>query len=312
MTDTEAGTPTGRDAGPAPGVLEAALSWLRAHAEWFGPRWDEHFPPRDFDGATVMELLMLCRLLRRTAPSAPGGPGLERAAAEVARNTVAGAGRDQGTENLPYRLWTLALLDDLGHPADEPFAAASALAERHPPRPPGGGASPVHALELRHILDLARLPVPADLPGPGPLYEACVAEHADGTGEYDAYGITHTVLYATDFGDRPPPGDTARLGRVLDDLLRAYLSRGHLDLVAELVLCSRIVHGAPSELERRAWERLAGAQRPDGSLPGPPFDAAVLAERTGEKATAYVFRTCYHTTLVTAMAAAHAGAAARA
>lgn len=305
------GTTARTDASTPSGVLDAALAWLTEHAEWFGPRWDDHFPPRDFAGSTVMELLMLCRLLRRMDPAPPGAAELERAAAELARDAVAATAPGGEGENPPYRLWTAALLADLGRPADGPLADARAPAERRPPRPPGAGASPVLALELRHILDLAGLAAPADLPGAAPLYEACLAEHAGGTGEYDAYGVTHAVLYATDFGARPLPGDAARTGRVLDGLLRAYLDEGHLDLAAELLLCARIVRGGPSALERRAWDRLAGAQRPDGSLPGPPFDAGVLAGRTGERATAYVFRTCYHTTLVTAMAAAHAGASAR-
>ncbi|PDP87100.1 hypothetical protein CQJ94_13135 [Glycomyces fuscus] len=311
MAATGAGTTARTDGDTASGVLDAALAWLTDHAEWFGPRWDDHFPPRDFAGATVMELLMLCRLLRRSDPAPPGAAELERAASGLARDAVAAADPGRDAENLPYRLWTLALLADLGHPDEGPFAAARALAERRPPRPPGAGASPVHALELRHILDLAGLAAPAGLPGAAPLYDACVAEHAGGTGEYDAYGVTHTVLYATDFGARPLPGDTAAMGRVLGGLLRAYLDEGHLDLAAELLLCARIAGGGPPALERRAWDRLAAAQRPDGSLPGPPFDAQVLAGRTGERATAYVFRTCYHTTLVTAMAAAHAGAHAR-
>jgi hypothetical protein len=290
-------------------LLDGTLAWLTAHAEWFGPRWDEHFPPRDFDGATVMELLMLCRLLRRSGPS-EGARRLERAAVDVARGTVRAPGGDPGadTEHLAYRLWVLALLVELDSSEDEAFAGARALAERYPPRGPENGSSPVHALELRHILGLAGLPAPADLPGTAPLYDACVAEHGDRADEYDAYGITHTVLYATDFGARPLPGDAARMGRVLDRLLGVYLDEGHLDLVAELLLCARICGGPRPGAERRAWDRLAGAQRPDGSLPGPHFDPAVLASRTGERATAYVFRTCYHPTLVTAMAAAHAGA----
>ncbi|WP_160050044.1 MULTISPECIES: hypothetical protein [unclassified Nocardiopsis] len=302
---TETGTPTPQH-GTASGVLDGALAWLTDHAPWFGTRWDEHFPPRDFAGATVLELLMLCRLLRRGGPGAahPGAARLERAAVAAALDVLPEAGDAPGPAGPAHRLWLLALLADLGRPT----GTVTALAERHPPAVPGPGTSPVHALELRHVLGLAGLPAPPELPGTEPLYDACVAEHAGRTGEYDAYGVTHTVLYATDFGARPLPGDASRMARVLTGLLRAYLDEGHLDLAAELLLCARIAGGADPGLERRGWEELAAAQRPDGSLPGPPFDAAVLAGRAGERATAYVFRTCYHTTLVTAMAAARAGA----
>ena len=136
MAVTRTGRSTWVDGGIASQVLSAALAWLAAHTEWFGPRWDDHFPPRDFDGATVMELLMLCRLLRRSGPTEPGMAELERAAVELAKDMVAvppGSGRSM--EHLSYRLWTLALLADLGHVPDESFTAVRAMAERFPPRP---------------------------------------------------------------------------------------------------------------------------------------------------------------------------------
>ncbi|WP_159033596.1 hypothetical protein [Streptomyces sp. WMMB 322] len=64
-------------------------------------------------------------------------------------------------------------------------------------------------------------------------------------------------------------------------------------------------------LVNAAWNALASAARPDGSVPSPVHRPDVLAGLTGDKAAAYVFGTCYHTTLAAALASGVALAAGR-
>ncbi|MFB7912981.1 DUF6895 family protein [Streptomyces sp. NPDC056061] len=60
----------------------------------------------------------------------------------------------------------------------------------------------------------------------------------------------------------------------------------------------------PGAWRRAGWHALAAAQRVDGAVPGPVHRTRVLGGLTGDKATAYLFGTCYHTTLASALAAA--------
>ncbi|WP_073784627.1 DUF6895 family protein [Streptomyces sp. CB01580] len=134
----------------------------------------------------------------------------------------------------------------------------------------------------------------------------------------------------------------ARVREIVRVLLGVHLARGSLDLLAELLLCEAALDacredghvprlgrgtdpgmgpaakpgpdlvpvpgastGPGSGLWRRAgWNALAAAQRPDGAVPGPVHRPEVLAGLAGDKAAAYLFGTCYHTTLAAALAAA--------
>ncbi|MFE1100721.1 DUF6895 family protein [Nocardiopsis alba] len=287
-------------------VLAGALTWLADHVDWFGPLWDEHFPPRPFEGATLLELLSLCRVLRRNGVDDPRARRLFDLALPLAERTARSPGFSRALsadpETLLHRWWLLALLADLGRPLPGPSIEARRLARDH--RAHGGpGVSPVYALEEHHIRSLAGEAFLGDsLPG---RFSEALAFHREGESEYDAYGITHAVLYAADLGTVVPPRGAPWTDRHLGELIELWERRDHLDLVAELLMCSRLMGREGWEhVARRAWSRLAAEQRPDGSLPGPPFDEAVAAGRSGERATAYVFRTCHHTTLVAAMAAA--------
>ena len=94
MAVTRTGRPTRVDGGTASQVLSAALAWLAAHTEWFGPRWDDHFPPRDFDGATVnapalpaVNVALAAGLVAVSAVSAPE-PVSGTPATDPARNRL--------------------------------------------------------------------------------------------------------------------------------------------------------------------------------------------------------------------------------
>ncbi len=118
----------------------------------------------------------------------------------------------------------------------------------------------------------------------------------------DAYEITHTSFYVSDFGFRDPPlSDDAReraqslLGKMLDDSVHSDA----WDLVAELILAQFCLGGDPV----RTSSGIAGiaclrrAQLPNGAIPG---RSAALRPDEGAS-TAEFFWKSYHTTLVTAL-----------
>jgi hypothetical protein len=128
--------------------------------------------------------------------------------------------------------------------------------------------------------------------------------------EAEAYGITHELFYATDFGGRAlpvPPQQVAEVQTVVRTLLATALVDGQLDLAAELIQCLLALDpGSTDPLLALGWRQMIEAQHPSGAVPGPPYVPQLIEQAEGDKRTALIFRTCYHTTLVAAMAAAAA------
>ncbi|MGW0552172.1 DUF6895 family protein [Streptomyces altiplanensis] len=112
-----------------------------------------------------------------------------------------------------------------------------------------------------------------------------------------AYGLTHDVFHLTDWGrargrmSRPLAG---YLRLWLPAWLESWLDEEMWDLAGELLAVTACLPAAP--YDPVAWQRLAGAQAPDGSVP-----AMGAAPPEGDRAGA--FAACYHATLVTAFAA---------
>ncbi|NUS16485.1 MAG: hypothetical protein HOY69_34660 [Streptomyces sp.] len=122
-----------------------------------------------------------------------------------------------------------------------------------------------------------------------------------------AYGITHDVFHATDWGRA-----AGRLPAPLAEYLRLWLpawtvtwSEERLwDLVGEFLAVAACLPGAP--FDDAAWRLLAAARTADGGLPeagDPPPPGTPDRED---------FLACYHSTLVAAFAATLARAAASA
>ncbi len=291
-------------------LLDRCLQWLGGHLHWFGDGWDDYFPPREVPETTLLELLLLCRVLH-TGPRAGDAAGFVHAVADAAE---AMAHRPDFADRLcdggpgfGYRVWLLALLRGLDRRVSAPFALASRLLAARQGDLRGADWSAPHALELGYILDLAGLP--HSLPRAEHLYQECDPTGIDPLrcGDNEVYAFTHVLLYATGFGERPLwalASEADQLRDTVATLLGSHLVTGHLDLVAELMMCARIVGGVPPELDALGWRRLAAAQHTDGAVNGPPFRAATHAGRSGENARTYLFRCCSHTTLVTAMALA--------
>jgi uncharacterized protein DUF6895 len=273
-----------------------AIGWLEENIAWFDPAvWNEMLPARAFAGGPLLELLVLCD----NVPCR----GLTEAALDLADRLTASpefrAGLYRGDVLFTYHLWLLVLMDRLGASRPHLLAAAQSLLDAGV-RPTADG---VAALELRHVVDLGGLASP-HLPSAARLYRRWRAgQHLDPfrlTGN-ECYALTHAVFYATSFGRAPLPPD-AELVRATRLLLAAHLETGDLDLGAELCHTALLVDG-PDGLAA-AHHRIATAARPDGAVPGPLHNPATLARASGRKAEAYLFGTCYHTTVVTALALA--------
>ncbi|WUR94829.1 hypothetical protein OG757_44545 [Streptomyces sp. NBC_01262] len=112
----------------------------------------------------------------------------------------------------------------------------------------------------------------------------------------DAYALTHTLFYATDFGAYPLPDcvSTQRVTASLDALLAWQLWEDDLDLVGEL-LAAAYACALPSRYSDMAltavWSEL---NRP---VVRGPF-AAHIRHRMNSIYDVEVFGSCYHTTLV--------------
>ncbi|MEU0273320.1 hypothetical protein [Streptomyces sp. NPDC006307] len=310
-------------------VLAGALRWVEANLGWFAPgRWEEFLPRRPFRPGPLLELLGLVRVLDRAGVVAKDAP-LARRALDLAEDAAGEAefarGLRRGDELFPYHLNLVALLEVLGRPQPrlravcEELLAADAGGHCRAYKPVLG------RLELRYFADRGGFTAPARLPDLGTLYRGSVAALDPDVLQLTAsetYALTHALFYATDFARRRDllggAGEVARLRGTVRVLLGAQLVRGGLDLLAELLLCDTALEHPPGAgpaeatgdalvydvLVYDAWAALAEAARPDGAVPSPVHRPEVWAGLDGDKAAAYVFGTCYHTTLAAALAAA--------
>ncbi|MFC8872566.1 DUF6895 family protein [Streptomyces sp. NPDC057148] len=320
-TDDAEAPPPGRDPAPdadaAPErVLAGALRWIDANLEWFRPRrWEEHLPPRPFRPGPLLELLGLLRVLDREGVL-PRNAALPGRALDLAAETAADPGFERslrrGDAYFPYHLNLVTLLEHLGRPQPALRARSEALLAADA----GGHSRPykpvLNRLELRYFLDRGGATAPPSLPTVEALLRQSVAALDPDVlqlTESETYALTHAVFYATDFGRHRldlGTGPRTRLRETVRVLLGVHLARGSLDLLAELLLCTRALAEGPeiSPAERAGWHLLARAVRPDGAVPSPVHRPETLATLTGDKAAAYLFGTCYHTTTAAALAAA--------
>jgi len=116
----------------------------------------------------------------------------------------------------------------------------------------------------------------------------------------DAYALTHTVMYLTDFGRNSPPRKLplAELGVLVDASLAWNLLTEDLDILIELLLSISMVPLPWSPYARMAWDLVHSVWDSLGFLPSPTFKRAELDTLTGDDAEAYVARNSYHTDYV--------------
>jgi hypothetical protein len=115
-----------------------------------------------------------------------------------------------------------------------------------------------------------------------------------------AYGATHGIMFATDFGAFAPPafvdldGATARV----DAALAWAIASEDLDLVLEFLISATLLRKPWSPYAWAAWHFSMGVWDELGFIPSPSFNSSIFASLKGEEAQAYVFRHVYHTVFV--------------
>ncbi len=115
----------------------------------------------------------------------------------------------------------------------------------------------------------------------------------------DDYAVTHTVLYATDFGRRlwpPRIADPRLVDEVLDRLSWQAERERNLDLLAEYALCRLCLARRSERLDEELTLLVSGFDA-RGCWPG-PADLGPLLEREGLPAAEHDFFANYHTTLL--------------
>lgn len=163
-------------------------------------------------------------------------------------------------------------------------------------------------LDLRHLLDLGGYR--HDLPSYRSLYRQTVLGRGGAVLSFnhaDAYSVTHTLFYLSDFAARPiaaiPRRELPYVRWIVQVLLGQYLLVEDWDLVAELLFSASCLRRNPPDVLRdAAWNGLLGAQRDDGAIPSRSFEEDTQASLPETERRAYAFEHSYHTTLAAAIA----------
>jgi hypothetical protein len=168
--------------------------------------------------------------------------------------------------------------------------------------------SPFRQLEVRYFADMANsahgMRPYRDLAGTSLL----VRLPASPVSQKDAYLLTHTVFYLSDFGCRDP--DLAddvrdRANRFTGSMLTSCVRQNLWDLAAELVVATSVLGaGSVGTASGEAGiQCLAQAQADNGAIPG----ASAADRAQPSHTTAEFFCKAYHPTLVTALMTLIAG-----
>ncbi|WP_327712832.1 hypothetical protein OG912_35050 [Streptomyces sp. NBC_00464] len=294
-------------ASPLDRLSDGALDWLGGSLDHFDPYSSSAPSATHTKAKAALELALLCHCAARL-DSAPG--------------SLAGAA------DLVRALWQRPDFPDLfdvhpGH-ASSYWLIYTALApagiDGTPMRLSPGflsphGKSAYQRIEIRYYADKAGVrhgiepyaglvPLSPLVAHPAPEPEAAEPGHTEPLAAPQAYALTHTAFYLSDFG-RTDPGLTGDVTAHARDLVRRMLdhcvAHDRWDLAAELLLTEFILGTDPLRTPSgaAAAECLARAQLPDGSIPG--RSAALRA--SGSDTAADFFSKAYHTTLVTALMA---------
>jgi hypothetical protein len=289
-------------------MADRAIDWLSANLDRFEPfrgRFERDWPTH----RALVELALIGMCLRRQtifADDARVARLLERVLQTyrhpVYREIAFRHGGDFVADAfVPVALYACGLLD-----GDDERRALQSLIDN------GNillrSRAPHKTLELIHVLELGgfRYRLPSAV--------ACLQRFGskpmnliEMTND-DAYVITHTIFYLSDFGARLdfaiPVKQRRDLSWVVHHLLGMCVREGHWDLVGELLLCCHSLRLTGSPLYTVGWRAFLTAQRPDGAVPGPHYDPAQLNALAASDRREYLFQSCYHTTLVAALAGA--------
>lgn len=289
-------------ASPLDQLSDGALDWLGGSLDHFDPYSSSAPSATHTKAKAALELALLCHCAARL----DSAPDSLRGAADLVR-----------------ALWRRPDFPDLfdvhpGH-ASSYWLIYTALApagiEGTPMRLSPGflsphGKSAYQRIEIRYYADKAGvrhgIEPYADLVPLSPLVArpAAETEHTEPLAAPQAYALTHTAFYLSDFGRTGPglTGDvTAHALGLVRRLLNHCVAHDRWDLAAELLLTEFILGTDPLRTPSgaAAVQCLARAQLPDGSIPG----RSAELRATGSDTAAEFFGKAYHTTLVTALMA---------
>ncbi|MFI1096041.1 DUF6895 family protein [Streptomyces sp. NPDC020917] len=289
------------------------LDWLQHHLDYFDPSTEAARSSAHGKAKAALELALLCHCAAR--PGTCDDPRADQATDLVRtlwqRTDLAGL---LGAEPRYAASYALASVAFAPGGIDE-RVCRGALAALAGDELSAAGASPYQRLELRYYADKAGVPHTLEpyeeLAAAGVLatLPAAVAERRPAPGEApvtipEAYALTHSSFYLSDFGATAPqlPAGTAASALPLVHLLLGHcVEREWWDLAAELLLTGACLGAEPlaAPWGAEAVACLARAQQPDGSIPGrSPRTAATAADPAAVR-----FEKGYHTTLVTALMA---------
>lgn len=133
------------------------------------------------------------------------------------------------------------------------------------------------------------------------LSTACRATHPIYMTREDGYAITHTAMYATDFGAQPAPAvlQGAALWDTIDAAIAWCTASGDFDLLAELLLSQLYLRSRLSAYGLIAWRQCRETWDSLGFLPSPSLSATSFqALREESERRQYAFHNMYHTMLV--------------
>lgn len=294
-------------------IVVRGLDWIEANLDRVDPRSVRRANAAGTPAESpLVEFIVVLRWLHHRKLPAAATAAVQRCLDRVAEIFQQPVVRDRlfrQTAAIQYYIWPVVLLRDCGRltePGEFPILqrlVSVDYASLH------NTTHSAHALmERRYIFELGglahRLPpfarlYPRNVLG-APVDPLFITD-------FEAYAVTHIVFYLSDMGLRPVSGVTRtqrrQMGAAVRVLLELYLCLGNLDLIAELLVCWRALGLPDGDLAGYARACLLGARLDCGAWPGPFYDSRVVRGRSPEDRDAYLFRACYHTTLVALMAA---------
>ena len=284
-------------------LSEGAMQWLGRNLQFFDPLspWSP-LPVRRSIRAAI-ELALLCRVWAKLKP-----------ATDVLYEATVLLEKIWARPEFPLLIdmhgGTYADIHKLAYVALAPAGAREDVREAALARLKADGyllplaKSPYRQLEIRYFADMANaehgLEPYRDLAGKSLL----VRLPASPVSQKDAYLLTHTVFYLSDFGccDLDLPADVRdRAERFTRSMLDFCVRQNLWDLTAELIVATVVLGGGSVDTPsgQAGIRCLAQAQLDNGAIPG----ASAADRARPSQAAAEFFRKAYHTTLVTALMA---------
>jgi len=165
---------------------------------------------------------------------------------------------------------------------------------------------PYRAMEVEWVESLLNLGFRPDFEAAFPSNVLMKEVHPISMSRSTGYGVTHGLMYATDFGSRPPPCcvDVSLARGRIDAAVAWVLVNDDLDLLIEFIIATTLLRQPWSPYVWLAWDLYNGVVEELGFLPSPSFDPAQFAALQGDEAAAYAFRHVYHTVYVAGLLSA--------